>query len=218
MRLSCLSRPFSSVLQAAESSEKTPKTPSTQSKNKQRRRAQRRDDGSVSFFVAIMAIAGVAVAMGLVDANHLITARRDAGDIAGNAARAGAQKINLSDFRTRQEVNLLTGSQDFGGTGNGDSLLFPSDLSENNAGGGIFNRIPAQGSCHRSRRETAAETAEWFACQALAQRGQKAGVTAKVVNNTLEVTVSIEVDLHLANRSRTMTVRKQAHPVHQLPQ
>jgi HD superfamily phosphodiesterase len=56
--------------------------------------------GAVSAFVAIIAVAVVLVAGLVHDGGRLLTARRQADDIAGNAARVGAQE--LDEHRLRQ--------------------------------------------------------------------------------------------------------------------
>jgi Putative Flp pilus-assembly TadE/G-like len=57
------------------------------------RRPDDRDSGSVTAFVAAMAVAFLAAAGLVVDGGRLLDARLDAGDHAENAARVGAQQI-----------------------------------------------------------------------------------------------------------------------------
>lgn len=64
------------------------------------------DRGSVSAFVAVIAIALVAVAGLVYDGGQILTAQARARDLAANAARAGAQEIDLDTLRADQQVVL----------------------------------------------------------------------------------------------------------------
>lgn len=64
------------------------------------------DRGSVSAFVAVIAIALVAVAGLVYDGGQILTAQARARDLAANAARAGAQEIDLDTLRAEQRVVL----------------------------------------------------------------------------------------------------------------
>ena len=64
------------------------------------------DRGIVSAFVAVIAIALVAVAGLVYDGGQILTAQARARDLAANAARAGAQEIDLDTLRAEQRVVL----------------------------------------------------------------------------------------------------------------
>lgn len=64
------------------------------------------DRGSVSAFVAVIAIALVAVAGLVYDGGQILNAQARARDLAANAARAGAQEIDLDTLRAEQAVTL----------------------------------------------------------------------------------------------------------------
>lgn len=64
------------------------------------------DRGSVSAFVAVIAIALVAVAGLVYDGGQILNAQARARDLAANAARAGAQEIDLDVLRAEQRVVL----------------------------------------------------------------------------------------------------------------
>lgn len=64
------------------------------------------DRGSISAFVAVIAIALVAVAGLVYDGGQILTAQARARDLAANAARAGAQEIDLDTLRAEQRVVL----------------------------------------------------------------------------------------------------------------
>ena len=64
------------------------------------------DRGSVSAFVAVIAIALVAVAGLVYDGGQILTAQARVRDLAANAARAGAQEIDLDTLRAEQQVVL----------------------------------------------------------------------------------------------------------------
>lgn len=66
----------------------------------------RDDRGSVSAFVAVIAIALVAVAGLVYDGGQILTAQARARDLAANAARAGAQEVDLDTLRAEQQVTL----------------------------------------------------------------------------------------------------------------
>lgn len=58
-------------------------------------RARRRDDGSVSVFVAIVFVAVLFVVAMIVDGGRIRAGRRQAGDIAQQAARRASQQIDV---------------------------------------------------------------------------------------------------------------------------
>ena len=64
------------------------------------------DRGSVSAFVAVIVIALVAVAGLVYDGGQILTAQARVRDLAANAARAGAQEIDLDTLRAEQQVVL----------------------------------------------------------------------------------------------------------------
>lgn len=64
----------------------------------------RRDTGSVSGFVAIVAIAMVVVAGLVHDGGRLLAARRQVDDIAANAARIGVQALDEHSLRIGRPV------------------------------------------------------------------------------------------------------------------
>ncbi len=65
-----------------------------------------RDQGSLSIFVAVMAV-GLVMAAGLaIDGGRKLNALGHARDIADNAARAGAQEVDLVHARSSGEVVL----------------------------------------------------------------------------------------------------------------
>lgn len=65
-----------------------------------------RDEGSLSIFMAVMAV-GLLMAAGLaIDGGRKLNALGHARDIADNAARAGAQQIDLARARASGEVAL----------------------------------------------------------------------------------------------------------------
>lgn len=65
-----------------------------------------RESGSVSAFVAVVALAAIVVAGLVVDGGRVLSARREADDIAANAARAGAQAVREHDLRTGRRVRI----------------------------------------------------------------------------------------------------------------
>lgn len=65
-----------------------------------------RDRGSVSAFVAVIAIALVAVAGLVYDGGQILSAQARVRDLAANAARAGAQQVDLDTLRADQRVVL----------------------------------------------------------------------------------------------------------------
>ena len=67
-------------------------------------RRPRSDRGSVSAFVAVIAIALVAVTGLVYDGGQILTAQARVRDLAANAARAGAQEIDLDTLRADQVV------------------------------------------------------------------------------------------------------------------
>lgn len=71
-----------------------------------------RDAGSISAFVAIVAVAMVVVAGLVHDGGRLLAARRQADDIAANAARVGVQELDEHSLRTgRPVVDPVAASQ-----------------------------------------------------------------------------------------------------------
>lgn len=62
------------------------------------------DTGAISAFVAIVAVAVVLVAGLVHDGGRLLAARRQADDIAGNAARIGAQQLDEHRLRLGDAV------------------------------------------------------------------------------------------------------------------
>lgn len=61
--------------------------------------ARRSETGTISVFVVVVTIALIAVAGLVLDGGRLLAARRQAQDIAANAARAGAQALDENDLR-----------------------------------------------------------------------------------------------------------------------
>ena len=61
-------------------------------------------DGAISIFVVVVTIALVAVAALVLDGGRLLAARRQAQDIAANAARAGAQAVDEHRLRAGRMV------------------------------------------------------------------------------------------------------------------
>lgn len=59
----------------------------------------RDDTGSISVFAVIIVMALILAAGLVLDGARLLAARREAGDIAGNAARAGAQAVDERALR-----------------------------------------------------------------------------------------------------------------------
>ena len=64
----------------------------------------RSDAGAVSVFVAVVAMALIAVTGLVLDGGRLLAARREAQDIAANAARAGAQALDEHQLRMGHKV------------------------------------------------------------------------------------------------------------------
>lgn len=70
----------------------------------------RGDDGNLSVFVVIVTTALVLAAGLVLDGGRLLAARRLAADIAGNAARAGAQAVDEPELRSgRASVDPVAG-------------------------------------------------------------------------------------------------------------
>lgn len=66
----------------------------------------RADDASISAFVAVVSLAMIVVAGLVLDGGRLLAARRQAADIAGDAARAGAQALDEHSLRSgRAEID-----------------------------------------------------------------------------------------------------------------
>lgn len=68
----------------------------------------RGERGSVAPFVAVVALALLMVAGMAYDGGQVIAAQARARDLAGNAARAGAQEVDLDALRATGEPALLT--------------------------------------------------------------------------------------------------------------
>lgn len=64
----------------------------------------RTEDGSISVFVVIASLALIAVTGLVLDGGRLLAARREAQDIAANAARAGAQALDAHELRSGRTV------------------------------------------------------------------------------------------------------------------
>jgi Flp pilus assembly protein TadG len=64
----------------------------------------RSDAGTVSVFVVVIAMALIAVTGLVLDGGRLLAARREAQDIAANAARAGAQALDEHQLRSGHKV------------------------------------------------------------------------------------------------------------------
>lgn len=58
------------------------------------------DRGTISPFIAVIALALVMVAGMVYDGGEVLAAQARARDLAGNAARAGAQEVDLDELRT----------------------------------------------------------------------------------------------------------------------
>ena len=63
--------------------------------------------GAVSTFVAVIALALLMAAGLAIDGGRKVNALREASHIADNAARAGAQAVDLDTLRTTGELRLL---------------------------------------------------------------------------------------------------------------
>ncbi|MDF1598114.1 MAG: pilus assembly protein TadG-related protein [Acidimicrobiia bacterium] len=66
--------------------------------------------GAVSTFLAVLALALLAAAGLVVDGGRKVNTLREASNLADNAARAGAQAIDLDTLRTDGTVRLLPGA------------------------------------------------------------------------------------------------------------
>ncbi|HSJ47161.1 MAG TPA: pilus assembly protein TadG-related protein [Euzebyales bacterium] len=64
----------------------------------------RREDGSLSVFVVIVTMALLLTAALVLDGGRLLAARRQAADIAGNAARAGVQAVDEHELRSGRAI------------------------------------------------------------------------------------------------------------------
>jgi Flp pilus assembly protein TadG len=67
----------------------------------------RNETGAVSTFLAVIALALLMAAGLVVDGGHKINALREASHLADNAARAGAQAVDLDTLRTNGDLLLL---------------------------------------------------------------------------------------------------------------
>lgn len=65
------------------------------------------ESGAVSTFLAVLALALLAAVGLVVDGGHKVNALREASQLADNAARAGAQAIDLDTLRTDGDLLLL---------------------------------------------------------------------------------------------------------------
>jgi len=66
----------------------------------------RSEQGAVSTFVAVIALALLMAAGLAIDGGRKVNALREASDLADNAARAGAQAVDLNTLRNTGEVQL----------------------------------------------------------------------------------------------------------------
>jgi Flp pilus assembly protein TadG len=66
--------------------------------------------GAVSTFLAVLALALLAAVGLVVDGGRKVNTLREASNLADNAARAGAQAIDLDTLRTDGTVRLLPGA------------------------------------------------------------------------------------------------------------
>lgn len=66
------------------------------------------ESGAVSTFLAVLALALLAAVGLVVDGGHKVNALREASQLADNAARAGAQAIDLDTLRTDGDLLLLS--------------------------------------------------------------------------------------------------------------
>lgn len=66
----------------------------------------RSEQGAVSTFVAVIALALLMAAGLAIDGGRKVNALREASDLADNAARAGAQAVDLNTLRNTGEVRL----------------------------------------------------------------------------------------------------------------
>lgn len=66
----------------------------------------RSERGAVSTFVAVIALALLMAAGLAIDGGRKVNALREASDLADNAARAGAQAVDLNTLRNTGEVQL----------------------------------------------------------------------------------------------------------------
>lgn len=66
----------------------------------------RREQGAVSTFVAVIALALLMAAGLAIDGGRKINTLREASNLADNAARAGAQAVDLDTLRTTGELRL----------------------------------------------------------------------------------------------------------------
>jgi Flp pilus assembly protein TadG len=64
------------------------------------------DQGAVSTFVAVIAVAMLMAAGLAIDGGRKINTLREASNLADNAARAGAQAVDLDTLRTTGELRL----------------------------------------------------------------------------------------------------------------
>ena len=70
-------------------------------------RARADERGAVSTFLAVIALALLMAAGLAIDGGRKVNALREASHIADNAARAGAQAVDLDTLRTTGELRLL---------------------------------------------------------------------------------------------------------------
>ena len=68
--------------------------------------ATRCEDGSITAFVAVVAVGLVMVAGMAYDGGQIVAAQATARDLAGSAARAGAQEVDLDRLRSTGDATL----------------------------------------------------------------------------------------------------------------
>jgi hypothetical protein len=64
----------------------------------------RTESGAVTVFALVLSMAMIVAAGLVLDGGRLLSARRQAGDIAGNAARAGAQAVDEHQLRSGRAI------------------------------------------------------------------------------------------------------------------
>jgi hypothetical protein len=70
------------------------------------------ESGAVTVFALVVSMAMIVAAGLVLDGGRLLAARREAGDIAGNAARAGAQAVDEHQLRMgRAVIDPLAGAE-----------------------------------------------------------------------------------------------------------
>ena len=66
-----------------------------------------REDGVITVMVVVLSIAVVAAAGLVIDGGHLLSARRDAANVAAAAARTAAQELDVESLETTNDVALI---------------------------------------------------------------------------------------------------------------